>query len=301
MYLSSVLIVNAGFLLPSIHKEIDYALSSQLPSCKGTLNRIRIPYIHFSSQRNLIITEWTPITIWPQLFHTMALVVSLIAVGPELNRDDFWLTTMITFLDDLFVSEWELKSYQPFLRPIVARGLVPGIRRVWKHQANARELLLPIIKKRRVAEAAAHTLGQKYEKPHDILQWLMDNGAKTNPPRTDANVAELCLTVGFGAIHASTITLTNVVFDLAAMPEYNDPIREEWEAAKEKFKYQDNPAGMMNSLDKLDSFMKESQRLNPVALSKFFLFPFSISFTLLSFSSENNQANNMNEKLHSRA
>lgn len=197
----------------------------------------------------------------------MAAIVSLMTVGPELSRDELWLTTMIEFLDDLFAGGWELKNYTLSVRPIVARGFVPGIRRVWKHQANARRFLVPIMQRRRAAEAAAKVSGRTYSKPNDLLQWLMDNAARANPPRTDANVAELCLVVGFGALHASTITLANVVFDLAAMPEYVDPIRAEWDDAVKS--QGGNQAATINSLGKLDSFMKESQRLNPVALSEY--------------------------------
>lgn len=199
----------------------------------------------------------------------MALVVSLMTVGPDLSRNEVWLSTMVEFLDDLFAGGWELKSWSISLRPIVARGLVPGIRRVWKHQSKARELLLPIIKERRRVKAEAIANGRKYEKPNDLLQWMTDNAAKSTPPKSDAMIAELCLVVGFGALHASSMTLTNVIFDLATRPEYMPILREEYEQVlRENQATNGNEASLLNNLIKLDSFMKESQRLNPVALSR---------------------------------
>ena len=198
----------------------------------------------------------------------MALVVSLMTVGPDLSRDPVWLDTMTGFLEDLFAGGWELKSWSLPLRPIMARGLVPGIRRVWKRQATARSMLLPVMQRRREAQRACEKEGGKYAKPNDLLQWLMDNAAKASPPRTDAFVADMCLVVGFGALHASTISLANVVFDLAAMPESADMIREEYASLQRDAANTDNPISLINGMGKLDSFMKESQRVNPVALSE---------------------------------
>lgn len=138
----------------------------------------------------------------------MALIVSYMTVGQDLSRDEAWLSTMIGFLDDLFAGAWELKSYPIVLRPIVARGLVPGIRRVWKRQADARNMLLPYIKQRRAVATEARRRGEKdWVRPNDLLQWLMDNAAKSSPPKSDEFVAEMCLVVGFGALHAVGVTL----------------------------------------------------------------------------------------------
>jgi len=200
----------------------------------------------------------------------MALVVSRLTVGPELSRDEAWLSTMVGFLDDLFAGGWELKSWPPALRPFVARGFVPGIRRVWKQQARARARLVPVIMQRRKAETEALAAGEKWERPNDLLQWMTDNAAKTRPRKSDVFVADLCLVVGFGALHASGVTLTNALFDLAAMPEYADMLRHEYREAKQKWEAtMANELALLGSLTKLDSFLKESQRMNPTTLTAF--------------------------------
>lgn len=237
-----------GNLLPNIHKEIEHAIATEWPSCP----------------------EWTPVKVWPSMFRTMALVISLMIVGPELSRDEYWLRTMISFVEDVFVGGWQLKKYSLFMRPIVARGLVPGIRRVWRHQENARRLIVPMIARRRAEKARAEAAGEQYVKPQDMVYWLAEGAAKTVPPRSDANVAELCLMMNFAALHAATVTLTNIVFDLAARPEYVAPLREEYSAAKAKYGgFTEKQAILVNSLSRLDSFMKESQRMNPGTLTTF--------------------------------
>ncbi|KAH6621651.1 cytochrome P450 [Chaetomium sp. MPI-SDFR-AT-0129] len=240
---------NIGNLLPNIHKEIEHALATEWPDCP----------------------EWRPVKVWPSMFRTMALVISLMIVGPELSRDEYWLSTMINFVEDVFVGGWQLKKYSLFMRPIVARGLVPGIRSVWRHQENARRLIVPMIERRRAEKARAEAAGEDYVKPQDMVYWLAEGAAKTNPPRSDANVAELCLMMNFAALHAATVTLTNIVFDLAARPEYIAPLREEYAAAKAKYGggLTDKQAILVNSLSRLDSFMKESQRMNPGTLTTF--------------------------------
>ncbi len=56
-------------------------------------------------------------------------------------------------------------------------------------------------------------------------------------------------------------TATQALFDLAAFPEYVEPLREEIEAA---IKQEGWTKAALDQMHKLDSFIKESQRLHPV-------------------------------------
>ncbi|KAF2463260.1 cytochrome P450 [Lindgomyces ingoldianus] len=180
-----------GAMLPGIHNDIDHALATELPACE----------------------EWTRLLVWPKMFRVICLVISRMIGGSLVSRDEAWIHVMTGFVEDLVVGSWELRSYSLLLRPIVARRLVPGIHRI----------ILPIIKKRRQAEAQARATGDKYEKPNAT-------------PRPDNNVSDLCLVITFGALHTATATLTNVIFDLAARSEHVEPLREEYLAANEKYK-----------------------------------------------------------------
>ncbi|KAL7928083.1 cytochrome P450 [Trichoderma chlorosporum] len=238
-----------GELIPGLREEIDYACTTYLPS---------------------EMTELKPVPVWTCMLKIIALAVSRMTVGPELSRDEAWLAIMIGFLDDLFAGGWALKAWPRPLRPIAARGLVPGIRDVWKQQAKARKMLVPIIKQRREAESAARAAGKEWDRPNDLLQWLTDNAANAKPPKSDEFVAELCLVSGFGSLHASGTTLTNAVLDLAAMPEYQKILLEEYKASgTEDELFTDRGLKSLNALTKLDSFLKESQRMNPTTLTAF--------------------------------
>lgn len=87
------------------------------------------------------------------------------------------------------------------------------------------------------------------------------------PPLTLEQQAKTHLILGKSAIHASSIATINLIYDLVARPVYLKPLREEvnqiWE---ETFRILDEKA--MSKLNKLDSFLKDLQRLNSAAHSK---------------------------------
>lgn len=124
---------------------------------------------------------------------------------------------------------------------------------------TAVRLLKPVIKARREAEGT-----EGYEKPNDMLQWMMDRRIKSNARDRDYQyLAQIQLTLAFAAIHTTTISTTHMIYDLGSMPEYIDIIREE---IKEELPKNDGKwdGRLMKALKKTDSFMKESQRHNPL-------------------------------------
>ena len=81
--------------------------------------------------------------------------------------------------------------------------------------------------------------------------------------------AHVQLTASMAAIHTTTLTVSNILYDLAARPEYVEPLRAELEAV-----LKDEPVPWLTKssipkLKLLDSFCKESQRVNPLGLVTF--------------------------------
>lgn len=75
------------------------------------------------------------------------------------------------------------------------------------------------------------------------------------------------------AIHTTARLLTNVLFDIAANPEYISELREEIESAKEK------TGGVLTveslgKLIKLDSFIKETMRMHAGGVSVYLPYPY---------------------------
>ncbi|KAL9624639.1 MAG: hypothetical protein Q9160_001304 [Pyrenula sp. 1 TL-2023] len=225
--------------------------------------------------------------------------------GSGLNRQESWVHTVTQFVEDVFAGGWKLKTYSHFTRPFAARFLVPEIRRVWRAQAAARRELVPIMKSRLLREAGkSPTIDEKgkerKQKPLDLLQWLMHNNiennnnnsakssptsplsgrklrTKTQPARKKkslSELAELTLVAYLGSTHTTGTTLANLLLDIAARPRDAEALREEVE--KSSMDLDGEAAGStpatkqslhISRTSKLDSYMKESQRLNPAFLS----------------------------------
>jgi cytochrome P450 len=102
----------------------------------------------------------------------------------------------------------------------------------------------------------------------DMLQWMLNERVKKQFGDKDyQTMAQFQLQVAFAAIHTTSMALTNMIFDLIAWPEYIEILRAE---VKEQLAANGNSyrGAFVKNLPKLDSFMKESQRHNPVGYSK---------------------------------
>lgn len=94
-----------------------------------------------------------------------------------------------------------------------------------------------------------------------MIQWLQDasEGSDARPER----IVDRQLGMSFAAIHTTTNHLTNVIYDLAARwDEYGPELRAEVEEVLTETDRQWKKT-TLTKLSKMDSFMKESQRLNP--------------------------------------
>lgn len=77
------------------------------------------------------------------------------------------------------------------------------------------------------------------------------------------------LVASMAALHTTTMLSTHVIFDLLARPQYIEPLRRELEEVLAGQSESYPTKNSMPRLRKLDSFMKESQRFNPLGLLTF--------------------------------
>lgn len=95
----------------------------------------------------------------------------------------------------------------------------------------------------------------------DAIQWICDAALPS------ASLHELCmriLYINISAIHTTSTSIVQAVYDLAAHIEFKDPIRDEIKCALRSFGGWTKCA--LNKMHKLDSSLKESQRLHPVTI-----------------------------------
>ncbi|THG97981.1 hypothetical protein EW026_g4131 [Hermanssonia centrifuga] len=98
------------------------------------------------------------------------------------------------------------------------------------------------------------------ERPNDLLQWLIETASKSGKLRASF-IVRLMMIVNFAAIHTSSNSFLHALYHLAADPELMQPLREEIDAV---IKEDGWTKAAMGKMRKLDSFMRESQRVNGI-------------------------------------
>ena len=175
-------------------------------------------------------------------------------VGLPICRDKEWHKAATGWATEAFAISGALRARSPLLRPFVY--LLLGSRhRLWKHIKTANRILEPEIKRRR----------QEDEKRLDMLQWMIQGakGFERNPTELTHKTLFLCL----ASVVSSSMGVTHAIFDLCTYPQYVEPLRQEIDGIiKEEEGW--TLAGLRR-MEKLDSFLRESQRVNHPGLCKY--------------------------------
>lgn len=197
--------------------------------------------------------DWTPVPVVAILTQIVARVSSCMFGGTTLSHNKEWVQSSIDFAIDGFIGAQKIKKYPEFIKPLVAR-FIPEIRKIADHYAAAEAAAIPMLESRR----------RTGEKAMDLLYWMAE---QAKDEEQDLKfLAGILLKVSFAAIHTSAAAPAQLLYDLCAHPEFIEPLREEV----------NNVIGHDGLIDKsgftkmakMDSFMKESQRFNPLLLSE---------------------------------
>lgn len=139
----------------------------------------------------------------------------------------------------------------------------PAVKAVREREKSARAFLRPIVEKR----IKAKKTDLDFQKPDDLLQWLLDDGQDKFGDKGSQELASIQLGLTFAAIHTTTMTATNAFYTIAAMPEIIPELREEIrEVLKEHGTF---TTQALQKMKKLDSFLREVMRMHPLGMSSF--------------------------------
>ncbi|KAF7537360.1 hypothetical protein G7Z17_g12867 [Cylindrodendrum hubeiense] len=230
--------------------ELEYIMAAEFPACE----------------------DWTPVKWQPFSLRVISRLSGHAFVGSSLSRDEEWMDTTINFAVHVFTACVKLQFFPGWARP-VGQYFVSELRMIRKDIKIAKEMLKPIFEQRiRDMETPS---GE--DAPDDMIQWLID--ALPEADKGDLQTqAELQLILAAASIHTTNNLLCECISDLAAYPEFQDELREEayqvleveggW-ARKES----------MAKLKKLDSFMREVQRMrgNIISFIRKVMKPISLS------------------------
>ncbi|CAN8102035.1 unnamed protein product [Discula destructiva] len=240
------LTMNINITLAILQDEIRYAVEEGIGNCP----------------------DWTPIQVFDKLLRIVALASGRIFVGRPLSRDEEWIKLTVNYTVDCSNAVKEVSKINPWLRPILV-PFSPSIRTAMIYRRKVAAKLKPQLTQMIEATTSKNKADDDEHfdvlpsDQHTLATWSMGHYEPGSTP-TAETVADTILAGSFAAIHTTTMTLTHVLYDLAAHPEYQTVLREEIERVSAE-----EPSGQlrkktMPKLRKLDSFIKESQRISPL-------------------------------------
>lgn len=189
----------------------------------------------------------------------IALSTSRMMAGDVLRKNKEWLNVASNYAVNVGITILLLRPVPKYLRPIVAPFL-PSVRTMRKQLRYAKDLFIPMVHERRLAEKAKDP---NYIKPDDFLQWMMDLGGERDEELEPETLAHhMLLLVTLAVTHTSTMALCHCLFDLVTRPEYVEPLREEMCRTLPDGWYNATQAALKDQ-SRLDSFLRESQRFAP--------------------------------------
>ncbi|KAI1156561.1 putative cytochrome P450 [Nemania diffusa] len=192
--------------------------------------------------------------IFPIILEAVARSNARAFFGSELSQNQEFLIASIKTIEQTLIMAEILRVVPTFLLPYVGQFL--------SNRLNASKIMnaaLTDLVAQRFQDRDLRNRGHNTPKYDDCIQWIMDHCPKHRPWGVTRIVHEL-IAVWFGSVHIASTTACAAVFDLCDHPDLVDILRQEIEhTGWAKF---DESSGQILPL--MDSFMKESARLNPI-------------------------------------
>ena len=192
------------------------------------------------------------------LAQTIAQITARVMCGQELARNEEWIKMSVETTITVMGAGAEIREkFPPYLRWL-APYLLNGPKSSLANRKRAAEIILPIYEKRMA--------GKRDDTGHghgDGIKWLI--AAAGARKKTLQEIADEQLFLSIASIHSTTASTLSILHDLAEHRQYYNEILEEIQTVQKQY----GPKWTKHSLaklDKLDSFMKESQRLHPIGL-----------------------------------
>lgn len=210
-------------------------------------------------QKVLKVIDWHDIALYPSIQRVIARVSCKVFLGDELCRNEDWFRVTTNYAGHIIRAAEGLRLWPRILRPIVAMFL-ESTRTLQREVQATRDIMMPILEKRRKDKAAAANEGISLKPNDDAMQWMEDiaNGRPYDP-------AVMQLALATAAILTTTDFLTQAVFDLVGKEGLISELRGEMVNV---LREDGMKKTAMYKLQLLDSCLKESQRLKPIALGK---------------------------------
>lgn len=202
-------------------------------------------------------TEWHEVLLGDVLIRIVARVSSVIFLGPELCRNPDWLKITVNYTNTTTNAAKVLRRWPVFMYKFI-HWLLPECQTVRVMMNEARATIAPVLEKRRAQKTADPSL-----EFHDALDWY-ESAAKKMGVEYDPAAQQLGLSVS--AILTSNDLMSQSIMDLCKNPDMFEPLRNEIRSVLGDGGWKPTT---LYSMKLLDSVLKETLRLKPVAAGKF--------------------------------
>lgn len=162
----------------------------------------------------------------------------------------------------IFVAAAKLRIFPKSTRWLV-NMVLPDCIKLRRQFNEARRVIMPVINHRRELRRIALEAGKPLPEFNDALDWIEREAVAKGATYDPAN-AQLILSVA--SIHTTTDLLEQVMLDLSQNPEFFQPLREE---IAEHLRVGGWQKSSLYNMKLLDSVIKESQRMKPLAIGTF--------------------------------
>ncbi|TLD22283.1 hypothetical protein PspLS_08252 [Pyricularia sp. CBS 133598] len=212
--------------------------------------------------------DWTDIRVYDTVQTMVGMVSARVAYGKNLCRDPRIFQLSMEFVHRAFICGLLLHFTYIFLRPILAPLVTIPI---YITLRKFRKLVVPEIRRRLADWDGRHADLEKQQEtsgseapPNDYLQWAIRQAKELGDPYfwKETVLAGRLLILNFVSIHTSSFSLTHVIMDLASCnPSVMEELRDEITSVLAEHGGAWSKKAL-NKMEKLDSTLRESSRLN---------------------------------------
>lgn len=206
-----------------------------------------------------VLPNWQTATLG-----VIARAASSVFAGPEKAADAEWLALVQGYVGAYFAGVADLHRYPRWMRP-VAHWFLPNAAACRRYVARARAVMDAVLRERAAVREGRG--GGEYE---DALEWAQEASGGRVP------AGDVQLSLAMAALFTTTELFRALVVEIARRPELVGELRSEVE---EQIGEHGISAAALSGMVLMDSFMKETQRLNsgPGMVFCFLFLPWQVS------------------------
>ncbi|KAF5582011.1 ent-kaurene oxidase [Fusarium pseudoanthophilum] len=214
---------------------------------------------HAKHPREIQSEDWTPVKVHDKVLRLIATNNARVFQGTTASLDEEWLAASTGYVLACFDCIRALKQWHPYLRPLVYR-FIPERAAIKDQWAKGRKRVMASMRERQEK-------GGNLEDPPTMLDHLSNGRNEHIRDDVELQLLHQMTLIAVGTVTTFSST-TQAIYDLVAHPEYIPVLREEVESVPRDENGNFTKESTV-AMDKLDSFLKESQRFNSPDLTTF--------------------------------